>query len=96
MKKETFERLVQERAELSEKFEKLRSFVESDDIRGIDPLNRDLLLTQANVMQSYLGVLSIRIGLNSSKVEEEKTETVNDSKEDEQQQQVPEEVPSQE
>lgn len=68
MDKNVFDRLLNEFEELNDKVVKLRNFIlDKDKFEKIDNLNRDLLVTQLKSMESYLSVLSIRIGLNSPK-----------------------------
>lgn len=38
----------------------------------LDQLNRDLLVTEANALQTVLGIISVRIGLNISKIQQER------------------------
>ena len=66
MEKETFDRLVIEFKDLSEKTEKLRDFlINKVKDAQIDNLNKDLLICQLKAMETYQGILSIRIGLNN-------------------------------
>lgn len=66
MEKETFDRIVVEFNALAEKTEKLRDFLLNKvDKVSIDNLNRDLLISQLKAMETYQGILSIRIGLNN-------------------------------
>lgn len=68
MEKEVFERILSEFNEVNERVVKLRDFIlNKDKFEKIDNLNRDLLIAQLKAMESYLSVLSIRIGLNSPK-----------------------------
>lgn len=68
MEKEVFERMLSEFNEVNERVVKLRDFIlDKDKFEKIDNLNRDLLIAQLKAMESYLAVLSIRIGLNSLK-----------------------------
>ena len=68
MEKEVFERMLSEFNEVNERVVKLRDFIlNRDKFEKIDNLNRDLLIAQLKAMESYLSVLSIRIGLNSLK-----------------------------
>lgn len=68
MEKEVFERMLSEFNEVNERVVKLRDFIlNKDKFEKIDNLNRDLLIAQLKAMESYLSVLSIRIGLNSPK-----------------------------
>lgn len=68
MDKEVFDRLLTEFKDLNDKALKLRNFIlDKDKFEQIDNLNRDLLVAQLKSMESYLSVLTIRIGLNSPK-----------------------------
>ena len=70
MNTETFERMVDELKALHEKLEKLRTFIDDKEkFEKLDFLNRDLLITQFKAMETYLSVLSIRIGLNAPRQE---------------------------
>lgn len=75
MEENTFDRVLTEFKELKEKIDKLTNFLlkESD---SVDNLNKDLLIAQLKAMETYLTILSIRIGLNTSKI---KHEEVNES-----------------
>ena len=56
MEENTFDRVLTEFKELKEK---------------IDNLNKDLLIAQLKAMETYLTILSIRIGLNTTKIKQE-------------------------
>lgn len=71
MEKNTFDRLLTEYKELEIKTTKLRDFlINKVDKISIDNLNKDLLIAQLKTMESYLTILSIRIGLNTPTKEE--------------------------
>nr|DAG87653.1 MAG TPA: hypothetical protein [Crassvirales sp.] len=71
MEKSTFDRLLTEYKELEIKTTKLRDFlINKVDKTSIDNLNKDLLIAQLRTMESYLTILSIRIGLNTPTKEE--------------------------
>lgn len=71
MEKNTFDRLLTEYKELEIKTTKLRDFLISKiDKTSIDNLNKDLLIAQLRAMETYLTILSIRIGLNRPTQEE--------------------------
>ena len=57
------ERLKSERKELSEKTEKLMSFLTSEKFNELDSVNKMLLEQQESCMQRYLRILDERIGL---------------------------------
>jgi hypothetical protein len=66
MEKEIFERLIEEYKEVIERAEKLRAFIMDEErFEQIDALNKDLCLAQLKTMESYIAVLSIRIGYNA-------------------------------
>lgn len=64
MTQEVFDRLKKESTELNEKIEKLTAFIAKND-NSVEPLHRDLLITQLNAMQTYYNILAIRIGLST-------------------------------
>ena len=70
MEENTFDRVIIEFKELKEKIDKLTNFLlkESD---SVDNLNKDLLIAQLKAMETYLTILSIRIGLNTPKIKQE-------------------------
>lgn len=71
MEKNTFDRLLTEYKELEIKTTKLRDFlINKIDKTSIDNLNKDLLISQLRAMETYLTILSIRIGLNRPTQEE--------------------------
>ena len=83
MEKEVFDRMISEFNELNEKVTKCREFLlDEEESKVLDALNRDLWITQLKIMESYLSILSIRIGLNAPKSEdltkEVSEEVVND------------------
>jgi hypothetical protein len=66
MEKEIFERLIAEYKEVIERAEKLKAFImDEEKFEQIDALNKDLCLAQLKTMESYIAVLSIRIGYNA-------------------------------
>lgn len=54
-------RLVEEKAQLDERLEKLQAFQNSDAFQGISPVQQTLLNVQANAMATYSQVLLERI-----------------------------------
>ncbi len=79
MEKETFERMVTEFQELSDKVTKCRTFIlDKDKFEKLDMINRDLLITQLKAMETYLSVLSIRLGINSSSQDKEAVEPISE------------------
>ncbi len=68
MNKEEFKNLLLEFNDLNDRTSKLRTLIlDKDKFDKIDNLNKDLLIAQLKTMESYLSVLSIRIGLNNTK-----------------------------
>ena len=66
MTQEILDRMIVEFQEVSERTNKLRAFIlDSEKFDKIDNLNKDLMIAQLKAMESYVSVLSIRIGLNS-------------------------------
>ena len=66
MENEIFERLIEEYKEVIERAEKLKAFImDEEKFEQIDALNKDLCLAQLKTMESYIAVLSIRIGYNA-------------------------------
>jgi len=55
------ERLTAEKAELSEKMEKLRAFIASEKFKEIDPVQMTLLNIQVKAMETYSQCLLERI-----------------------------------
>lgn len=53
------ENLIKEFNELNEKITDLRNSITSDT----NPINQDLAIAQLNAMETYISILSIRIGL---------------------------------
>lgn len=67
MEKEVFERMVDEFKTLSDRVTTCRDFIlDKEKFETLDMLNRDLLIAQLKAMETYLSVLSIRLGVNSS------------------------------
>ena len=77
MEKEVFERMVSEFNEVFNRTEDLRAFLlDEEKMKDFDPLQRDLLVAQLKAMESYVAILSIRIGLNAPKNTADTEETV--------------------
>ena len=71
MKEEVFNQLIIDYKELESKTTELRDFlIHKVDKTSIDNLNKDLLIAQLRAMETYLTILSIRIGLNRPTQEE--------------------------
>jgi hypothetical protein len=54
-------RLVEEQAQLEETLNKLNDFNQSEKVKEIDPVQKDLLLVQAGAMYTYNECLKARI-----------------------------------
>jgi hypothetical protein len=54
-------RLVEEQAQLEEKLNKLNDFNQSEKVKEIDTVQKDLLLVQAGAMYTYNECLKARI-----------------------------------
>lgn len=66
MTQEILDRMIVEFQEVSERTNKLRAFIlDSEKFDQVDNLNKDLMIAQLKSMESYVSILSIRIGLNS-------------------------------
>ena len=82
MEKEVFERMIAEFNEEHAKVEKVRAFLlDEEKVKTLDPLNRDLLVSQLKAMEAYVSILSIRIGYNASTQDNQEAvtpEVVND------------------
>lgn len=70
MEENTFNRVLTEFKELKEKIDKLTNFLLKES-ESVDNLNKDLLIAQLKAMETYLTILSIRIGLNTPKIKQE-------------------------
>lgn len=67
MNKEVFNRMLQEFQELSERTNKCREFIlDEDKFNKLDMINRDLLIAQLKAMETYISILSIRLGINGA------------------------------
>lgn len=65
------DRMMAEHTELNEKIVKLREFITKNiDSNSINNLNKDLLIGQLKAMETYLSILTVRIGLNIPSKEE--------------------------
>lgn len=66
MNEQILQRIITEFQELNEKITKLREFILNvEEFNQLDNLNKDLLIAQLKAMESYISILSIRIGLNA-------------------------------
>lgn len=66
MNEQILQRIITEFQELNEKIIKLREFILNvEEFNQLDNLNKDLLIAQLKAMESYISILSIRIGLNA-------------------------------
>ena len=67
MNKEVFERMLKEFQELSERTNKCREFIlDEERFNKLDMINRDLLIAQLKAMETYISILSIRLGINGT------------------------------
>lgn len=83
MEKEVFNRMLVEFDELNTKTNKLRTFIlDKEKFEVLDMINRDLLIAQLKAMETYLSVLSIRLGLNGSAEDSNKVEIPIEQSED--------------
>lgn len=72
MDKETFDRMIEELQYITEKTNTLREFIlNQEKFEALDFLNRDLLIAQCKAMETYLSILSIRLGINGKPMEVE-------------------------
>ena len=87
MNKEVFERMLKEFQELSERTNKCREFIlDEEKFNKLDMINRDLLIAQLKAMETYISILSIRLGINGttenlSNNSEDNTNTVSEAEE---------------
>lgn len=66
MDKKIFDRLVQEFNDLNEKTLKCQEFIKNkEEFNKLTEINKDLLISQLKAMETYLSILSIRIGINN-------------------------------
>jgi hypothetical protein len=56
-------RLYDEKTELKERYEKIASFISSEDFNKIDENQKGLLRIQYRAMETYLAVLNERLNL---------------------------------
>lgn len=83
MEKEIFDRMLVEFDELNTKTNKIRTFIlDKEKFEVLDMINRDLLIAQLKAMETYLSVLSIRLGLNGSAENSNKVEIPIEQSED--------------
>ena len=67
MNKEVFERMLKEFQELNERTNKCREFIlDEEKFNKLDMINRDLLIAQLKAMETYISILSIRLGINGT------------------------------
>lgn len=83
MEKEVFDRMLVEFDELNTKTNKIRTFIlDKEKFEVLDMINRDLLIAQLKAMETYLSILSIRLGLNGSAENSNKVEIPIEQSED--------------
>jgi hypothetical protein len=58
-----YDRLLEEKIQLSERIVKLNTFLESDKAQSIDPVQLSLLKVQLQAMSTYYLILTERIAL---------------------------------
>jgi hypothetical protein len=74
MNEQILQKTINEFQELNDRITKLREFIlDTEEFNKLDNLNKDLLIAQLKAMESYISILSIRIGLNA-KVDSANTE----------------------
>lgn len=79
MTQEVLDRMIVEFQEVSERTNKLRAFIlDSEKFDEVDNLNKDLMIAQLKSMESYISILSIRIGLNSKITSDQEVSEPND------------------
>lgn len=62
-----FDRMLQEFQELTGRTDKCRGFIlDETKFNTLDMINRDLLIAQLKAMETYLSILSIRLGVNGT------------------------------
>ena len=67
MNKEVFERMLKEFQELSERTNKCIEFIlDEEKFNKLHMINRDLLIAQLKPMETYISILSIRLGINGT------------------------------
>lgn len=83
MKEEVFKRAIQEFQDLNEKTTKCREFIlDKEKFESLDMINRDLLIAQLKAMETYLSILSIRLGINGTVENPETDEPLEDTVDD--------------
>ena len=79
MTQEILDRMIVEFQEVSERTNKLRAFIlDPEKFDKVDNLNKDLMIAQLKSMESYVSILSIRIGLNSKITSDQEVSEPND------------------
>lgn len=82
MNEQILQRIINEFQELNDKIAKLRDFILNvEEFNKLDNLNKDLLIAQLKAMESYISILSIRIGLNAKIDSADTEETISDVEE---------------
>ena len=77
MTQEVLDRMLVEFQENGERTNKLRAFIlDTEKFDKLDNLNKDLLIAQLKAMETYISILSIRIGCNSRVVTPTEEEVV--------------------
>lgn len=100
MTEDKLKKLVELQKALSEEFNSEAANVKSEDFSKLDGLNQDLTITECNMIQALLGVISIRIGLNIQAIKRNQEEVSTELPEvgmepgEDQQEQAADETPS--
>lgn len=67
MNKEIFEKMLKDFEGLNERVSECREFIlDEAKFNQLDMINRDLLIAQLKAMETYLSILSIRLGINGT------------------------------
>lgn len=67
MNKEVFEKMLKDFQELNVRTNSCRDFIMDEErFKTLDMINRDLLIAQLKAMETYLSILSIRLGINGT------------------------------
>lgn len=83
MNKEMFERMLEEFQELNEKVLNTRDFIlDEARFQSLDIIDRDLLIAQLKAMETYLSILSIRLGINGTPENTPQVVSIEDTEEE--------------
>lgn len=81
MTEEQLKEIVALQKTVTDTLEATTKTVKSEEFKSLDGLNKDLLITEVNALQTLLGVLSIRIGLNIASVQQARLKAAQQQKE---------------